>query len=132
MALTSSETFDLSQWFGDLSTELECYCDAQWDQLSQDQRQRLKDAESTLRTISAQLRTAAVGLTLDESEASFNTLHESTERAKGAIKTLKTVDRVITVATAAVGLAAAIASRDVGAIGKNAKSLYQAATSATA
>ena len=128
MALTSSEAFDLSRWFGDLSTELEQYCDAQWDHLSSDQRQSLKNAELTLRNTASTLRTRAVGLVLDETEVSFNTLQKSTERAKGAIKTLKTVGKVITVATAAVGLAAAIASKDVGAIGKNAKSLYDAAT----
>jgi hypothetical protein len=128
MALTSTETFHLSRWFGDLSTELEQYCDAKWDQMSDDQRKSLKNAELTLRNTASSLRTTAVGLVLDETEVSFNTLQQSTERAKGAIKTLKTVGRVITVATAAVGLAAAIASKDVGAIGKNAKSLYDAAT----
>lgn len=128
MALTSSEAFNLSRWFGDLSTELEQYCDAKWDQLSNDQRQSLKHAELTLRNTASTLRTTAVGLVLDEAEVSFNTLQKSTDRAKDAIKTLKTVGKVITVATAAVGLAAAIASKDVGAIGKNAKSLVDAAT----
>ena len=132
MGLTSAEARTLSKWFLDLSTELNKYRNNTWDNLSSEQRQSLKDAMEDLLNASSELATAAVGLTLDESETGFNKLKESSKRAKEAIKTLRTVDKVITVATAAVGLAAAIASKDVGAIGKNAKSLYDAATSGTA
>ena len=48
--------------------------------------------------------------------------------AEKAVKTLKEVRKVITIATAAVGLAAAIASKDPGAIAKNAKAVLDAAT----
>lgn len=128
MALTSAEAFALSQWFRDLSNELASYRTRAWNTLSDDQRQSLEEAEWKLLNAANELTTAAVGLTLDESEASFERLRESTERAKGAVKTLQTVRKGINVATAAVGLAAAILSKDPGAIGKNAKSLYDAAT----
>jgi len=44
------------------------------------------------------------------------------------VKTLNDVRKVITVATASVGLAAAIVSKDPGAIAKNAKAVFDAAT----
>jgi len=132
MALTSAEAFTLSQWFRDLSNELARYRTREWNTLSNDQRQGLEEAEWRLLNAANEFTTAAVGLTLDESEASFEKLKNSTERAKGAIKTLQTVGKVITVATAAVGLAASILSKDVGAIGRNATSLYNAATAAAA
>lgn len=132
MALTSAEAFALSQWFLNLSTELRNYRTKEWDNLDGEQRQRLKDAAEELLNASSELSTAAVGLILDESETSFNTLKKSSERAKEAIKTLQTVGKVINVATAAVGLAAAILSKDPGAIGKHAKSLYDAATAGVA
>ena len=49
-------------------------------------------------------------------------------RAAKAVKTLKEVRKVITIAAAAVGLAAAIASKDPDAIAKNAKAVLDAAT----
>ncbi len=132
MTLTSAEARTLSKWFLDLSAELRNYRTTKWNNLDGEQRQRLKDAAEELLNASSELSTAAVGLTLDESEISFDALKESSERAKEAIKTLQTVGKVINVATAAVGLAAAIASKDVGAIGKNAKSLHNAATAGIA
>jgi hypothetical protein len=128
MALTSAEAFALSQQFNDLLEELGKFRENQWKHLTDDQRQDLEKAEGDLLKAANELNTTAVGLVLDETEVNVDALNESTERAKGAIKTLKTVGKVITVATAAVGLAAAIASKDVGAIGKNAKSLYDAAS----
>lgn len=128
MTLTSAEAFALSQWFRDLSNELASYRTKEWNTLSDDQRQSLEEAEWRLLNAANELTTQAVGLTLDESEASFEGLRESTERAKGAVKTLQTVRQVVNVATAAVGLTAAILSKDPGAIGKNAKLLYDAAT----
>lgn len=128
MALTSAEASALSQWFRDLSIELGNYRAKEWNNLSDNQRQSFEEAEWRLLNAANELTTAAVGLALDESEASFAKLRESTDQAKTAIKTLQTVGKVINVAAAAVSLAAAIASKNVGAIGKNTKSLYEAAT----
>lgn len=128
MSLTSAEAFTLSQRFRDLLEELGEFRVNEWKYLTDDQRQALEVAEGELLKAANDLNTTAVGLVLDETEVSVDALNESTERAKGAIKTLKTVGKVITIATAAAGLAAAIASKDVRAIGKNAKSLYDAAT----
>lgn len=128
MKLSSEDAFELSWWFRELSVELGNYRFANWKKLRKTERQALEDAEWSLLNSSSDMTTVAVGLVLDESEASFQKLKASTTRAKKAVKTLKTVRRVINVATAAVGLAAAVLSKDLGAIGKNAKALYGAAT----
>ena len=71
--------------------------------------------------------TKAVGLVLDETEASVEKIKASTQAAQKVVKTLKVVGKVMKVTTAAVGLAAAIISKVPGAIAKNLKALYDAA-----
>ena len=48
--------------------------------------------------------TKAVGLALDESETSVDSIKKSIKKAKNAIKKLEKVSQIITVAAAAVGL----------------------------
>jgi len=128
MKLTSEEAFELSRHFRELSVALGNVRFSKWKELSPAQRRTMEDAEWSLLNASSDMITSAVGIVLDETETSFRTLQGSTNKAKRALQTLKTVRRVINVATAAVGLAAAIISRDPGAIAKNAKGLFDAAT----
>ncbi|KRT68680.1 MAG: hypothetical protein XU15_C0018G0057 [candidate division NC10 bacterium CSP1-5] len=128
MKLTSEEAFELSRRFRELSVELGNFRFSKWKELSPAQRRTTEDAEWSLLNASSDMITSAVGIVLDETETSFQKLQGSTNKAKRAIQTLKTVRKVINIATAAVGLAAAIISRDPGAIAKNAKGLFSAAT----
>ena len=128
MKLTSEEAFELSRRFRELSVELGNFRFSKWKELSPAQRRTIEDAEWSLLNASSDMITSAVGIVLDETETSFQKLQGSTNKAKRAIQTLKTVRKVINIATAAVGLAAAIISRDPGAIAKNAKGLFSAAT----
>jgi len=128
MKLTSEEAFELSRRFRELSVALGNVRFSRWKELSPAQRRTIEDAEWSLLNASSDMITSAVGIVLDETETSLQTLQDSTNKARRAIRTLKTVRKVIKVATAAVGLAAAIISRDPGAIAKNAKGLFDAAT----
>ena len=128
MKITSEEALELSRRFRELSVELGNFRFSKWKELSPAQRRTTEDAEWSLLNASSDMITSAVGIVLDETETSLQTLQDSTNKARRAIRTLKTVRKVIKVATAAVGLAAAIISRDPGAIGKNAKGLFDAAT----
>jgi hypothetical protein len=128
MRLSSDEAYGLSKAFRELAVALGDYRYARWDELTPAQRKALEDEEWSLLNHSSDLVTKAVGLTLDEADASLAKLQNSTGKARSAVKTLKTVKQVIEMATAAVGLAAAIVSKDIGAIGKNAKALFDAAT----
>ena len=72
------------------------------------------------------MTTKAVGLALEESEINVQSIKSSVGKAKRAIKKLEKVGKVIKVATATVGLAAAIVAKDPGAIAKNAKLVLEA------
>ena len=124
MQLTSEEARDLSQGFRGLSVALGDLRFSHWDELSAVQRQSIESLEWALLNASSDMITAAVGLALDETEVSFQQLQDSTARARGALQSLKTVQTVLNIATAAVGLAGAIVSRNPGAIAKCVAAVY--------
>jgi hypothetical protein len=124
MQLTSDQALDLSQRFRGISVALRDFRFAQWNALSPAERQAVEGAEWSLLNASSDMITAAVGLTLDETELSFQQLQDSTDRAKGAVQSLKEIQAVIDVATAAVGLAGAIISKSPGAIAKCVATVY--------
>jgi len=126
--LTSDDALALSGSFRDLSAAITDYRLKNLSTLSEADRQALEEKEWDLLNASTDMVTAAVGLTLDESEAAAKKVQGAAVTAEKAVKTLKEVRKVITIATAAVGLAAAIASKDPGAIAKNAKAVLDAAT----
>jgi hypothetical protein len=131
MPLTSADAFKLSKSFHDLSVAIGEYRFANWNALSEDNRKTLEDEEWSLLNASSDMVTKAVGLALDESDPAAQKVQAATAAAQKAVKTLKEVGKVITIATAAVGLGAAIVSKDPGAIAKNAKAVFDAATATT-
>ena len=126
--LTSDDAFALSKSFRDLSVSIGDYRFAHWSTLNEADRTTLEDEEWSLLNSASDMITKAVGLTLDESQAGVSRLKSATASAQKAVKTLNDVRKIITVATASVGLAAAIVSKDPGAIAKNAKAVLDAAT----
>jgi hypothetical protein len=128
MPLTSADAFKLSKGFHDLSVAIGQYRFANWDTLSVGNRATLEDEEWSLLNASSDMITKAVGLALDESDPAAQKVQQATAEATKAVKTLKEVGKIINVAAAAVGLAAAIVSKDPGAIAKNAKATFDAAT----
>lgn len=127
MPLTAEEAFDLSKQFRDFAINLGNYRFANWQTLTPTQRRDIEDEEWSLINSSSDMITKAVGLALDESETSVDSIKKSIKKAKNAIKKLEKVSQIITVAAAAVGLAAAIVSKDPGAIAKNTKAVLKAA-----
>jgi hypothetical protein len=126
--LTSDDAFALSKSFRDLSVSIGDFRFAHWNTLSETDRKTLEDEEWSLLNASSDMVTKAVGLTLQESEGGAKKLQGAAASAQKAVKTLNNVRKVIEVATASVGLAAAIVSKDPGAIAKNAKAVLDAAT----
>ena len=127
MPLSAEDAFDLSKQFRDLGINLGNYRFANWTTLTPTQRRDLEDEEWSLLSASSDMTTKAVGLALEESEINVQNITSSVGKAKRAIKKLEKVGEVLKVATAAVGLAAAIVAKDPGAIAKNAKLVIQAA-----
>jgi hypothetical protein len=126
--LTSDDAFALSKSFRDLSVAIGDYRFSHWNTLSAADRTTLENEEWSLLNAASDMITKAVGLTLDESQAGAARLNGAAASAQKAVKTLNDVRKVITVATASVGLAAAIMSKDPGAIAKNAKAVFDAVT----
>ena len=127
--LTSDDALALSKSYRDLSVAIGDFRFKNWNTLSEGDRKALEEKEWALLNASSDMVTKAVGLTLDESDAAAKKVQGAAATAEKAVKTLKEVRKVITIATAAVGLAAAIASKDPGAIAKNSKAVLDAATS---
>ena len=127
MALTAQEAFDLSKQFRDFTIALGNYRFANWQSLTTTQRRDIEDEEWSLINASSDMITKAVGLALEESEASVHSIKKSVSKAKKAIKKLQKVKGIIEVAAAVVGLGAAIVSKDPGSIAKNTKLVLKAA-----
>lgn len=126
MPLTSDEAFVLSKQFRNFAITLGNYRFANWEMLTPTQRRDIEDEEWSLINSSSDMITKAVGLALDESETSVDSIKKSIKKAKSAIKKLEKVSHILTVAAATVGLGAAILSKDPGAIAKNAKLVVDA------
>jgi hypothetical protein len=126
MPLNAEDAFELSKQFRDLAINLGNYRFANWNTLTPTQRRDVEDEEWSLLNSSSDMTTKAVGLALDESALNVQNITSSVGKAKRAIKKLEKVSAVIKVATAAVGLAAAIVAKDPGAIAKNAKLVIEA------
>ncbi len=126
--LTSDDALALSKSYRDLSVAIGDFRFKNWNTLSEADRKALEEKEFALLNASSDMVTKAVGLTLDESDAAAKKVQGAAATAEKAVKTLKEVRKVITIAAAAVGLAAAIAAKDPGAIAKNAKAVLDAAT----
>jgi len=131
MPLTSADAFKLSKSFHDLSVAVGQYRFGNWNSLTDETRKTLEDEEWSLLNASSDMITKAVGLALDESDPGAQKVQAATAAATKAVKTVKNVGKVINITTASVGLAAAIVSKDPGAIAKNAKAVFDAATATT-
>ncbi|MGD9853254.1 MAG: hypothetical protein AB7T38_18560 [Nitrospirales bacterium] len=128
MPLTSADALELSKQFRELANDLGNYRFSNWQNLTPTQKRDLEDEEWSLLNAASDMTTKAIGLALEESDTNFQSVKSSVGKAKKAIKKLEKVGEVIKVATASVGLAAAIMSKDPGAIAKNAKLVVEAAT----
>jgi len=132
MKLTKDDALELASCFREVAIQLGNYLEDNWSNLGPSQRQELQNEEFTLLNASSQMRTKAVGILLDEEEVSFAKLQGAARKAKTAMKKIKKVAQVLELAGGVVGLAAAILSRDLGAIVTNAKAVYDAASTLSA
>lgn len=127
MAVTAEEARVLSQQFRDLSTQLETYRFSNFDKLSAEERKELEDREWDLLNASSDMVTTACTLTLNEAEVSLAALSDAAKEANAAVERLADVKKLITMAAAAAGLAAAICAKDMSAVKTSCKSLLKAA-----
>ncbi|MGE3935844.1 MAG: hypothetical protein AB7F67_21470 [Rhodospirillaceae bacterium] len=124
--LTSDDAFDLSRRYHDLAMAV---ADHRFDHrktLKARELKELEDLQWSLMNASSDLATHAVGLVLDETQASLAQLRQATDQARKAIRKLDTAKKVLTIAGATLGLAMAVMSKDIGAVASNAKTVLEA------
>lgn len=125
MKVTTDQLFELSKTLRDMSVAIGNYRFANWDFLKPKQRSQLEAAEWSLLNASSDVTTIAVGMVLDESQWAFDKLQGLIQQANETLETLAQVKKAINIATAAVGLAGAIISKNPSAIGQQAKNLFE-------
>lgn len=114
--ITSQEAVDIAHTFLTASNKLGEYRFANWQTLSATERQEMENAEWTLMNYSSDLVTKAVGIALDEAESSLEALLKLTTKAGKAIKNIAEAKKIIGITTALIGLGAALATQNPGAI----------------
>ena len=116
--LTAQHALELARSFRETSTALGdyLYAPATWSSLPEAERDTLRSLEVTLLNVATDLVTQAVGKVLDDAQQSVDDLLAVTKQAKDAIKRIDDVKAGIAIATALIGLAAAISAGSAGAI----------------
>lgn len=121
----TEEAAQLASLFYRLSQALDDFRLKNWDSIQPDDRGRLKDEAQALDTRAHYFTADAIGQTLKKIQGNLQNLKDTTANAKQAVANLNTVSKVISIATAGVVLAAAIASGNVGSIAAGVTGLAQ-------
>lgn len=94
-----------------------------WDQLSPKERDELNSLEWSLFNASEDMLTLATALALDDLQGTLDQIKSATKKAQNAVKKINNIRAVLTVAGAAVSLAASVLSKDPSAIFNGLKDL---------
>lgn len=127
--LTPDQARQLAAAFHDLALGVGSYRFAKWDNLTDDQRQKLENLQWTLLNYSSDFATVAIAATLAELPPILANIKNATTQATAAVKTIATIDKVVRVASSLAVLGGAIVSGNPSAIGDAAQSVIGAATS---
>lgn len=125
--ISADEALDLATQFRDASTRVGDYLYENWPAIPPKQRETLRSLEVTLLNLATDLVTQAVGIVLDDTQASLAQLTAATKLAKKALAKIQQVKDAINVVTALIGLAAAIPTGSLGSIVSAAKAVQDAA-----
>ncbi len=108
ITLTDIQALALAKQYREASSALRKYRIANDEKLSQPMKDRLKLVEASLRDAATDMTTAAVDIIIDDSKTSLVDLGAVTADATAVLENIKGIKRVLSVATALLGLAAAI------------------------
>ncbi len=125
--ITSADAFALGKSFLDAHDVVHAYYLDNWKRLKKADRERLQSVAVTLYQNASDVITHGVGIVIDDLQASVAGLTSVTRKVERALKNINTVKKVIEVATALVGLAAAIPTGNIGTIVEAGKKLIAAA-----
>jgi hypothetical protein len=111
--LTSEQALELSNYFLTLSQTIGQYRIDNFESLSSDQDNRIKDLHWSVMMYANNFNALSTILVLDEVEESLNAINQITRNINETISHLENIQKVIDIATAVVSLGASILSTDV-------------------
>ena len=118
--MTFREAADLAKALREFGGALGDYVDDNMDQIAQSKAIQLNELSRVILSISSEVRTAAVGLLLDETSESKEELIRAAQNARDTIRHINNVGKAIRIATGLLQLAGAVMSKNpfavVGAI----------------
>jgi len=126
MSVTAAEARVLGEQFRSLCLKIETFRFSHFEKLTAAERKKLEEHEWDLLNASSEMVTTACGQTMSEAETSLEELTGAAKEAGKAVERLEDVKKVITMAAAAAGLAAAICAKDLSAVKTSCKSLLKA------
>lgn len=121
--LPADDARDLARQFGDLAYAVHVYRIENWKKLKPRERSLLEAFEWNLLSLSSDLVAQAVIVTMQDLHATLKKINDATAKATAVLKTIKDVQKAVTIVAAAAGLAAAIATGNAGAIVSGAQNL---------
>ena len=125
--ISADDARQLASDFHDLAVSVGNLKFAQWDDLTSAQRAKLDSLQWTLMNYSSDFSTQAIQISLDDKKGSLSDIKKSTDAAKAVFAKIKTINRVIGIASAAAVLAASIISGSPTGISTAAKGLFDQA-----
>jgi hypothetical protein len=125
--LSAADAFSIGKQLLDAHDVVHDYFVDNWGKLSPADRDRLQSVAITLYQNASDVISHGVGAVIDDLQASVAGITGVTGKVENALKTIKDVKKVIEVATALVGLAAAIPTGNIGTIVAAGKQLTAAA-----
>lgn len=114
-----------------LSQSLDDFRLSHWNSLAPVQRDQLKDEAQALDSRAHYLTADALGDISAAMASELAAVVQATQDAQSAVQTLDTVDNVIAIAIAAVGVGAAVATGDIASIGTAVTALADAIAAST-
>lgn len=128
--LAPDMALELARAFREAAKELGDYGYENWTELSREERDTLRALEITLLNLATDLVTQAVGIVLEKGKASLEGLLTATNKAREAVSTIQKAKNAIVIATALIGLAAAVPTGKMDAIKAALKALKEASEGA--
>ncbi len=116
--LTSEQAFQISQAYYELAVKIGNYRYAKWDDMTPEERQKLGSYENSLLRQSSDFNQKSVVLllTAPKTQIAVKNITETTKELTKAVKTLKSINKILGIAAAAFTLGGAIISGNPKAI----------------
>ena len=126
--LSSDDYRRLASQFHDLSVALGKWKFDNWNSVSPVQRNQIDNWQWELLGYSSSFSNMAISVTLEDIQGSLDQLTKATTAAKKAIGNIKTVNKIVAIATSALGVYAAIVAGSPAGVASSISGLYNAAT----